>query len=506
MNRLAAILSVLLWVMISLGLAACDDDSSSDDDNNDVSPADDDNDASPSDDDDSSSDDDDDDNDNDDASPTDDDDSSSDDDDNDNDDATPSLVPLYDAEGREIILHGGNFMAVEYGGTQIDYDRMVQDWGHNAVRILITWQALEPTEGAYDEDYLPNVVDPQVDWAYNAGLNVIVDMHQYMWSSCAGGMGMPDWTCQEMEPFDLEWLIQSGLFWEHPEYQDAFVAAWEKVATYFAGDERVFAYDLFNEPMAGLRTLPWTSENPLYRPLFIRLIDAVRAIHPEPYLIVEPTIVHGNGFSCVMDPIDRERLIYSPHLYPRGMALGGDYDFPIDVIVRQLNRSLNEANRLGMALLVGEVGLQSRVEHAAEYTRDVTAQMDLIRANWTWWAFGYDDGSMGTCEPDGTPKPELYPYMSRPYPRATAGHIESYEFDSEKLVFTLAFTNVSGLNPGAEIYINSAYHYPDGFAVSCSDPESTWSFTFDEAANRLTVTCDPAQAEHTIMIAPAEIP
>jgi len=478
---LIAALTILISFWFGLGFSACDDD----DDNDDASPAGDDDTAD------------------DDAADDDDDDNDDNDDDDNNDDQTPSLTPLYDAEDREIILHGGNFMAIEYGGVQEDYERMVRDWGHNAVRILITWQALEPEEGVYDENYLPDVVDPHVEWAYNAGLNVIVDMHQYMWSSCAGGMGMPEWLCQEMEPFDLEWLIQSGLFWEHPEYLDAFVAAWEKVATYFAGDERVFAYDLFNEPMAGLRTLPWTSENQLYRPLFIRLIDAVRAIHPEPYLIVEPTIVHGNGFPCVMDPIDRERLIYSPHLYPRGMALGGDYDFPIDVIVRQLTRSLNEANRLGMALLIGEVGLKSRVEHAAEYTRDVTALMDSIRASWTWWAFGYDDGSMGTCEPDGTPKPEFYPYMSRPYPRATAGHIESYVFDPESLVFDFAFSNLPGMDPETEIFVNADYHYPEGFAVSCSDPENAWSFTFDEVTDLLTVTCDPARAEHTVTIAPA---
>ncbi len=423
-------------------------------------------------------------------------------DDDADDDTVPDRTPLFDRQGREVILHGGNFMAIEYDCVQEDYYQMVWQWGFNAVRILITWAGLEPEQGVYDENYLPNVVTPQLEYAANAGLNVILDMHQWQWSDCSDGMGMPTWICDDVGDFELEWLYQSGIFWNHPEYIDAFVAAWEKVAEFFAGDDRVFAYDLFNEPMAGLRTPPWFSENQLYRPLYIRLIDAIRAHHPEPYLIVEPTIIHAVGLPCVMDPIDAERLIYGPHLYPGTISWGGDYTFPRSRIERDVNYRLEETKRLQMPLLWGECGLRSDALNSMEFARDATDIMDEEMSHWLWWAYGYDENSMGICTSEGEPKPEFYPYLSRPYPRATAGLLVDSQFDSENFDYTLTFENNGDMEPESIIYLNTDYHYADGFDVSCSDPDGAWSFDFNEDTNLLTVHCDPAQAEHTITVTP----
>ena len=491
-------LTLLLLLLTVLPLACASDDDDDHDSDSEPTPDDDD-------------DDNDDDNDNDDNDTGDDDDDDNDDNDDndndndnddDNDDASPSYFPLYDEAGRELILHGANFMAVEAAGLPIDYERMRDDWGFNVVRILITWSALEPEQGVYNYDYLPTLVDPQIQYAADAGVKVILDMHQYHWSSCCGGMGMPDWTCSDLGEVPFEWLLQSGPFWSNEAYLDAFVALWEYVAEYYAGDDRIIAYDLFNEPIAGLRTLPWTMDNQLLRPLYERLIAGIRAVDPEHYLMIEPAMISVAGFPCVMDRIEADKLIYAPHLYPGMIAEGGDYDYPRAWIEKHLGKRVAETARFRTPLLIGETGLKSSGAHAEQYARDSMEILDQPMAHWTWWAYGYDDDSMGLCLLSGEPKEIFLRHLSRPYPRATAGHLGGYDFDVDTLTFTLNFTNDEKAAPETEIFVNAAYHYPDGFTVSSTDPESGWSYAWDADAQLLTVTADPATAAHTITIAP----
>jgi endoglycosylceramidase len=443
------------------------------------------------------------------AGDNDDDDNDDDDDDDDNndddDDETPlDRIPLIDDAGRELILHGANFMPIENNGQPLDYERMT-DWGFNVVRIVITWRGLEPQQGVYDESYLPNVVEPQVQYAYGAGLRVVLNMHQYHWSPCCGGFGMPEWTCADLPDPPIEWLWQSGLFWDHAEYVDAFVAAWEKIAEHFAGDERIFAYDLFNEPIAGLRSLPLLMDDPILRPLYERLIAAVRGHDAGPWLWIEPSMATLLGLPFGMTPIDAERLVYSPHLYPGTIAEGGDYLFPKALIARQVRRRQNESLEQGAPLLIGETGLSSGVAHAEQYARDVADLLEAQMAHWTWWTFHYDDVGMGLCDASGQPKDVFYRHLARPFPQTTAGALRDYRFDEDARTLTVDFENREGLLPGVEIFLNAEYFYPEGFAVESSDADGAWSYAYDEAIGKLAIVCDPTEERHTISIVPASL-
>lgn len=427
------------------------------------------------------------------------------DDDADDDAEPPMPPPILDEDGRTLILHGGNFMAVEYGGAPIDYERM-RDWGFNVVRILMTWAALEPTRGDYDETYLADVVEPQVQYAADAGLRVILDMHHFHWSSCSGGMGWPDWTCEVPPDWaigDLEYLWQSGRFWQRPDDVAAFVAAWEQVATHFAGDARVFAYDLFNEPLAGILTPPWWSENQLLRPLYEDTIEAIRAIDPAPYIVLEPMMLSVVGFPFVMDPLPFDRMIYAPHLYPRNLVSGSGYDFDRHVLEWQTAQRADESVAHDMPLLWGETGLQSAATRADEYARDFADLADASLASWAWWAFGYDDDSMGLCRADGTPKDEFFPHLARPYPRVTGGELRAFRFGESDRWLSVEFDTIDGIDPTLEVFVDDEYFYADGFAVTSTDTDGTWSFAFDDDANSLTIVADPGAMTHEILVVPA---
>ena len=106
-----------------------------------------------------------------------------------------------DGAGRTVILRGvgvgGNakvppFQAIT-STSQLD---PLPGWGVNAVRLLFTWEAYEPTNGGYDASYL-SYITGVVDDAWKRGIYVVVDFHQDAYSRYAlggCGEGFPSWA------------------------------------------------------------------------------------------------------------------------------------------------------------------------------------------------------------------------------------------------------------------------------------------------------------------------
>ncbi len=114
-------------------------------------------------------------------------------------DPTPKTSPLWsdgvhrrDAEGRVALLRGINArvegvfdVTFDDGRTPLepipaltaaDCTRM-RELGFDLLRLPINWSGIEPARGAYAEAYLARV-DAAIDCAGNAGLYVLVDLHQ----------------------------------------------------------------------------------------------------------------------------------------------------------------------------------------------------------------------------------------------------------------------------------------------------------------------------------------
>jgi len=89
-------------------------------------------------------------------------------------------------------------------------------WGLGVARLLVTWEAIEPQPGRYDEAYVAYVV-ALVRAAARHNVSVFVDPHQDVWSRWTGGDGAPRWTLEKVGFKVGPELFASGAAFMHQE-------------------------------------------------------------------------------------------------------------------------------------------------------------------------------------------------------------------------------------------------------------------------------------------------
>ncbi|HPB65029.1 MAG TPA: cellulase family glycosylhydrolase [Spirochaetales bacterium] len=155
--------------------------------------------------------------------------------------ALPSPGELYDYRAASFV---GRPLPEAEAGEHLD--RLAR-WGFNAVRLLVTWEGLEPTgPGEYDDTYY-DYIERLVAMAAERGLRLFVDPHQDAWSRWTGGDGAPAWTLERVG-FDVTRLHRSGAAFVHEEAGDPYprmrwpsnysrLACQTMFTLFFAGDD-----------------------------------------------------------------------------------------------------------------------------------------------------------------------------------------------------------------------------------------------------------------------------
>lgn len=204
---------------------------------------------------------------------------------------------IVDSHGRERILTGLN---VCDKGKYIEGSRRIYgtQWkkgladnikshGMDLIRLGITWDAIEPNPGEYNEEYL-EFIRGILDECKDAGVYVFLDMHQDLFSGAdlLCGDGAPKWATltgkYQYQPTKIVWAegyfwgkaVHNAFdsFWNNAEINGKgiqlwFEEMWCHVIDMFKDHPAVIGFDFFNEPFPG------TSGGKAFREIVSKLIS-----------------------------------------------------------------------------------------------------------------------------------------------------------------------------------------------------------------------------------------
>jgi len=431
-----------------------------------------------------------------------------------------SIAPLHtdgrwikDSQNRVVILRGFNMAGTiknapyVYGYNEGDWD-ILYNWGVNAVRLLIIWDAIEPQKGVFNDAFFDKV-DQQIKWAEKRGIYVLLDMHQDLYGPAFNGDGAPVWASRTDIPFT--WNDPWGInyfhpaviasyddFWASADLQDHYAKTWLRAIERFKDRAIIFGYDLYNEPFFGSRA-PWNFERDYLGPFEDRLAARIRAIDRDRIIFYEPMIFSSGGIPTFLPPpAVKANVGLAPHFYDPtlGLVHENPYDGDSSRMDSVMTLRTNECLGLGnIPWVLGEFGIASGT-NSDRYVHDIYDKLENHMASGFYWAYGRNS-SMDPLNQDGAEKPRVND-MVRPYPMRIAGEPLSFSFDQNTKIFTLQYQEQPGVTGPTEIYIPQARHYPNGFNVETGD--INWRQEYD--GRILKIYADPNQKTHTITVRP----
>jgi endoglycosylceramidase len=441
---------------------------------------------------------------------------------------------MRDALGRDVLLRGVNtggrskwapFVpfpidaeadAEAFAAAAEQFFTRLPPWGVNAVRLLFSWEALEPSPGSYDARYLDRYA-AMVDAAWAHGLRVIVDFHQDVYTSTFCGDGFPPWTLPQDVPAaphscpDADWGLKYVFnpdvrqafdrFWaDEGEVQAKFFAMWGQMIDRVGDHPGVFALEIVNEP--GWGSAPdiakWKQDT--LNPFHTKAVAELRARGAEELLI----LYNNPGVDAVgLQPVDHVRpdgegLVYAAHMYDAGLVKG----MPTVGMMPELylDDAADFAASEGLGLLIGEFGFGYGAAGGLEWLGRALDHMDARRISSTLWecsqneaAWNHED--LSVIEADGSERATLDVFV-RPYLRALAGADSSFSWDGTTA--TARWTSDGGVSEIALPTRRFGEAALDIDLQTLSGPEGA-CFTLDRARGELRVQA-PAGAQVEVRV------
>jgi endoglycosylceramidase len=382
-------------------------------------------------------------------------------------------------DGRAVILRGANLSDAQKHAPYLDaagaadYRALRDVWGFNALRFVMTWAAVEPDRGRYDDAYLDHVAE-RMEWARQAGLHVIVDMHQDVYGEGFGFDGAPRWTCDESryaafvrrEPWFLNNLDENVVacvdsFWQSDDLRARFVAAWTHVAERLRDSPAIIGFDVLNEPGWGSYSI-FDFENDLLYPLYRRVVAAVRTEAPGWIAFLEPSASRNAGIATGLPRPDVRDVVYAPHSYDSAAEGSGTFDPARRAAILETGVKLaDEARALSAALVIGEYGGIPSGGGFADYMAAENEAQGAAAAGSFYWEAGRN-GGYGLLDTNGSAKPAALSAIAIPHPEQVGGDPVRFEFDGARFTFQfIARGSVS-----TEIRIPPSV-WPGGYHVTC---------------------------------------
>jgi endoglycosylceramidase len=376
---------------------------------------------------------------------------------------------LLDERGRTVILHGVNvvYKVAPYlpngSDERTSFDAQdaarLRGWGMNAIRLGVTWKALEPTRSHVDLAYVEGL-RRIMRIAAKQNLLVLLDLHQDQYSERYRGNGAPEWATLDDGivfppvtpgfPYDYGQPAVGRAFTNFWEDQDGvrseYVRAYASLARKLRTEPNLIGYDAFNEPSCelaappcGLPPQPGAAGRWL-APFYDQLVPALNRADPEHPVLYEEwfTSDFGYPFGVGYPPNPRWRFRnqgLSYHIYC-GYPVRSDEQCP-DQEREAANRAQGARAHNGVWPLITEFGA---TDDPAVLLR-VTATADAAGHGWLYWQYKtYFDPTTSasmTGNPDaesivdqnGQVKTDKLGILARPYPERIAGTGAHWSFD-----------------------------------------------------------------------------
>lgn len=391
------------------------------------------------------------------------------------------------------------------------FDRVVA-WGGNAVRLPFTWEAVEPTRGAYDETFLDRY-EAMVESCAERGVRVIVDMHQDVYARPYCGDGFPLWSLPEPVPETPDdcsmWFIgyiQAGpvqdafdRFWQNEDgLRDAFGAMWREMAARLWPHDNVAGFEIINEPGWGTMNED-EFERDMLTPFYGEMAAAVREVAPGAPIFFDATGFDAIEAMTAVELPDGGDMVFAPHYYSPALYFGGAVD-PADV-AEAIGRWEALAAKWGVPALLGEFGAQRELDVAVEYVRANFDALDAFAMHGTLWEYSatpdeWNAEGMSIVDAGGE-ETVVAAEVVRAYPRAVAGDLSSFTYDAVARAGTLAWAAEAG---GVTEIAAPARLYPEG--VDAVLDGVAGAAEWDGGAGAIVVRTDEAGAA-TLAFAPA---
>ncbi len=432
----------------------------------------------------------------------------------------PRTSPLYsdgthlrEADGRIALLRGINArvqgvfdVTFSDGRTALepipplqaaDCARMRQ-LGLDLLRLPISWSALEPSPGVFDDGYLDRV-DAAVQCAAGAGMYVLIDLHQDAYSKEIGEDGAPLWAIQPPPTMLLQGPLTDldarrtssqvteafNTFFDTSDpagLQAACFDALEHVAARWADDPSVIGFELFNEPPVGEQ---------LVDAFHFAAAARVRAAAPHKLVMFEPSAVR-NLFDFVPKakaafPV--RDAVYAPHVYT--FVFYSDQTNLQNLTPDDLEPSVEgaraEATAWKTPLVIDEYGIGPTAPNADLWMGTEAELHDRFLASDAFWVWKEESqGAWGVFDHDAatdtwTERPQVVGWLSRVHAARIAGTVTANEFDHVTRTLHLEAHGTGG--KPHDIYVPSGT-----YTIACNGQPV--SAARDDANGLVSVVCE----------------
>ena len=381
-----------------------------------------------------------------------------------------NITQFKDSDNRVFVPQG--FVANTHFGKEkmnylpVDYKQM-QRYGANFQVIRVEIGRLGGWPGVkLDPDYLTQI-DSMIKYGADAGIKSGIKLVVY------------DVKSLSKDVWDQLWKNKNN-------EQELLSDAWETLWKRYKNNSNVFCYDLLNEPKLGNVENTSVLEKNILAPLYRKLIDKLHTIDTNKWACFQPIHTEPTNevfcpFAPWQTPLERNKIIYAPHIY----------DGRINIIPKRLDTYLREADLSNAKLMLGEWGPPTRRDWDSNFDsqnlckkvyettcNEVDARSIGTVKAWfcgtiRWygkeknatWAIFEDEKTFGTKE-----RKYIMDFLCRTRPLAVAGNLKKFGFDFATRTLTMNYIPQSNSVP-TEIYVPVNRHYPDGFRLKIDNKE-----------------------------------